>query len=163
VVAFSRHSNWLWRRKLGIPFGQGVEDKHTALRSLSVERKVGLDQIAYVGNDVNDLSCMASAGCGVAVADAHPEVLRRADLILKATGGRGAIRELCDSACSGMNRAVQVGDRWVGEGHPTSIVAEIGINHNGSLEKLNEPYRCGQISKAHPRALCSCRATRHHT
>jgi N-acetylneuraminate synthase len=32
-----------------------------------------------------------------------------------------------------MGRAVRIGDRWVGDGHPTFIVAEVGINHNGSL------------------------------
>ncbi len=31
-------------------------------------------------------------------------------------------------------RTVRIGERWVGDGHPTYIVAEIGINHNGSLE-----------------------------
>ena len=31
-------------------------------------------------------------------------------------------------------KSVQIGDRRVGPGHPTFIVAEIGINHNGSLD-----------------------------
>ena len=34
-----------------------------------------------------------------------------------------------------MHRQIQVGDRMVGDGHPTYIVAEIGINHNGDLEQ----------------------------
>ncbi|MHB8856599.1 MAG: N-acetylneuraminate synthase family protein [Bellilinea sp.] len=33
-----------------------------------------------------------------------------------------------------MAKAVKIGERWVGEGHPTYIVAEIGINHNGEVE-----------------------------
>jgi len=33
-----------------------------------------------------------------------------------------------------MPREIKLGDRWVGDGHPTYIVAEIGINHNGDLE-----------------------------
>ena len=33
-----------------------------------------------------------------------------------------------------MAREIKLGDRWVGEGHPTYVVAEIGINHNGSLD-----------------------------
>jgi len=36
------------------------------------------------------------AGFFVAPSDSHPEVLRRADLVLKNKGGRGALRELCD-------------------------------------------------------------------
>jgi N-acylneuraminate cytidylyltransferase len=99
VVVLSKESNPVVAArcgKLGIAFRQGVEDKRAALRSLAAEREVGLPQIAYVGNDINDLPCMAVAGCGIAVADAHPEVLRQADIILKARGGRGAIREVCD-------------------------------------------------------------------
>jgi N-acetylneuraminate synthase len=33
-----------------------------------------------------------------------------------------------------MSRQVMIGDRAIGDGHPTYIVAEIGINHNGDLE-----------------------------
>jgi len=33
-----------------------------------------------------------------------------------------------------MTREVQIGNRWIGDGHPTYIVAEIGINHSGDLE-----------------------------
>jgi YrbI family 3-deoxy-D-manno-octulosonate 8-phosphate phosphatase len=50
----------------------------------------------YVGNDVNDLLCMALVGCAVAVADAHPDVLAQADMILEHNGGDGAIREVCE-------------------------------------------------------------------
>lgn len=32
-----------------------------------------------------------------------------------------------------MNREIKIGDRWVGDGHPTYIVAEVGINHNGDI------------------------------
>jgi N-acetylneuraminate synthase len=37
-----------------------------------------------------------------------------------------------------MTREIKIGDRWVGDGHPTYIVAEIGINHNGSVEVARE-------------------------
>lgn len=33
-----------------------------------------------------------------------------------------------------MAREVKIGNRWVGDGHPTYVIAEIGINHNGSLQ-----------------------------
>ena len=33
-----------------------------------------------------------------------------------------------------MKRAIKIGEQWVGDGYPTYIVAEIGINHNGNLE-----------------------------
>ena len=50
----------------------------------------------YVGNDVNDLDCLELVGMPVAVADAHPEVIDRAALVLEHRGGEGAVRELCD-------------------------------------------------------------------
>src|SRR5690606_18688401 len=33
-----------------------------------------------------------------------------------------------------MSKAVQIGERWIGAGHPTFIIGEIGINHNGDLQ-----------------------------
>jgi N-acetylneuraminate synthase len=33
-----------------------------------------------------------------------------------------------------MAREIQIGNRWIGDGHPASIVAEIGVNHNGSVQ-----------------------------
>jgi YrbI family 3-deoxy-D-manno-octulosonate 8-phosphate phosphatase len=66
------------------------------LLALASERNVDLGHVAYVGNDLNDLDCLHMAGCGVAVADGHPEVLRAADWVLNNPGGQGAVRELCD-------------------------------------------------------------------
>ncbi len=55
-----------------------------------------LKHVVYVGNDVNDLGCMEAAGFAVAVADAHPAALEKADFVLTRPGGDGAVRELCD-------------------------------------------------------------------
>ena len=33
-----------------------------------------------------------------------------------------------------MSHAVKIGDRWIGEGHPCFVIAEVGINHNGDLD-----------------------------
>jgi len=37
-----------------------------------------------------------------------------------------------------MTREIKIGDQWVGDGHPTYIIAEIGINHNGSVQIAKE-------------------------
>jgi N-acylneuraminate cytidylyltransferase len=83
-------------RKLALPYEQGVRDKADRLRCLLHERGIASSDVIYVGNDVNDLDCMRFVGCGVAVADAHPDVRRVADLTLACAGGHGAVRELCD-------------------------------------------------------------------
>lgn len=58
----------------------------------------GLDmrRTVYVGNDENDIECLAAAGTGAAPQDAHPSALQAADLVLENNGGHGAVRELCD-------------------------------------------------------------------
>src|SRR5262249_10336849 len=83
-------------RKLGLPCEHGVADKAGRLRDLLADRGVDPSQVIYVGNDVNDLACMRLVGCGVAVADAHADVLAAADFVLSRPGGHGAVRELCD-------------------------------------------------------------------
>ena len=46
----------------------------------------------YLGNDLNDLSAMTTAGFSVAPSDAHPVILRHADLVLPHRGGEGFVR-----------------------------------------------------------------------
>lgn len=83
-------------QKLNLPCQQGLADKATALRSLAEQRQIDLENVVYLGNDVNDLASMRLAGFGVAVADSHPETLAQADWVLQTRGGYGAVRELCD-------------------------------------------------------------------
>lgn len=82
--------------KLGIPYLQGIAEKGAALARWLEEQGLDPQKIVYVGNDDNDLACMALAGCAVAVADAYPEALKQAHLVLEHNGGDGAIREICD-------------------------------------------------------------------
>ncbi len=83
-------------RKMGVPVLQGVNDKAARLIQYLNEQGIDARSVIFVGNDVNDLVCFDLVGCAVAVADAQPEVLRQADLILSRPGGHGAVRELCD-------------------------------------------------------------------
>ncbi len=83
-------------RKMGVPVLQGVDDKAARLTQYLNEQGLDARAVVFVGNDINDLVCFDLVGCAVAVADAQPEVLRRADLILTRPGGHGAVRELCD-------------------------------------------------------------------
>ena len=82
--------------KLGIPCLHGLQEKGLALGQLLHEQGIDPAQVVYVGNDVNDLPCMAQVGYAVAVADAHPAVLAQADQVLEHSGGNGAIREICE-------------------------------------------------------------------
>lgn len=83
-------------RKLGVPCHQGYDRKLPQLEAVAAEYGVTPLQVAYVGNDVNDVEPMSWCGLAVAVADARPEVRRVADFVTQARGGRGAVRELCE-------------------------------------------------------------------
>ena len=75
---------------------QGREDKLVALRELTGELGIALDEVAYVGDDCPDLPAILAVGLGVAVANAHAELRARADHVTTLAGGRGAVREVCD-------------------------------------------------------------------
>ncbi len=82
--------------KLGIPAFQGIGNKDQKLSAILEEKNLSARQVAYLGNDLNDLACFPLVGLAVAVADAHPLVRKQAQLVLGKKGGYGAVRELCD-------------------------------------------------------------------
>jgi YrbI family 3-deoxy-D-manno-octulosonate 8-phosphate phosphatase len=83
-------------RKLQVPCLQGIEDKWPALQAWLAEQGIDPASAVYVGNDINDLDCLAGVGCAVAVADANPRVRERAHVVLTRPGGFGAVRELAE-------------------------------------------------------------------
>lgn len=75
---------------------QGCDDKRAALEGVARELGLGMEEIAFVGNDINDIECLEMVGVPIVVADAHDGVLPYAAYRTKATGGNGAVREVCD-------------------------------------------------------------------
>lgn len=82
--------------KLGIRCIQSVKDKLSVLISIIKELELTEDQVAFVGNDINDLSCLTSVGLPIVVKDAHADVISHALYITQTCGGYGAVREVCD-------------------------------------------------------------------
>lgn len=91
-------------RKLRVRCEQGCEDKLARLKALARELNVGLEETAFVGNDVNDLECLQAVGVPIVVQDAHPDVIGRAILRTTTVGGRGAVREVCDLIAAARQR-----------------------------------------------------------
>src|SRR5271157_734490 len=83
-------------RKLGLAFVQACDDKLSTLRRWIRERGLVPEQVAYVGNDVNDLDCLRVVGVPIAVADAVPQVREAARFLTSQRGGYGAVREVAD-------------------------------------------------------------------
>jgi len=82
--------------KLGADVLHGVDDKASALTVWAAEAGVALENVAYLGNDVNDVPALRVVGWPFVVRDAHPEAIGAARRVLSARGGSGAVRELAD-------------------------------------------------------------------
>jgi YrbI family 3-deoxy-D-manno-octulosonate 8-phosphate phosphatase len=99
VIVISKETNNVVKArcdKLKIASMTGIDDKLTTFKEIVARANLDPEQVAYIGNDVNDIECITFAGVGVAVADSDPKVLAVADYITCKKGGRGAIREFID-------------------------------------------------------------------
>jgi N-acylneuraminate cytidylyltransferase len=75
---------------------QGCRDKAAALESILARHKLTADQVAYIGDDVNDLEIMSRVGFAGAPSDAVPAVRNRAHFVCQLPGGRGCFREFAE-------------------------------------------------------------------
>lgn len=83
-------------KKLNIPCTQSVhtgEGKLEILERFAKEHEIAMENVAYMGDDINDLDVLRAVGFPITVADAHAAVLEVATFITNAPGGRHAIRE----------------------------------------------------------------------
>jgi 3-deoxy-D-manno-octulosonate 8-phosphate phosphatase (KDO 8-P phosphatase) len=80
--------------KIGLPVIYNTCDKRSALEEYCSVHVFDPSRVVYVGNDLNDKEVMKFAGIPIAPADAHPEILRIARIVLNAIGGGGVVREL---------------------------------------------------------------------
>lgn len=84
-------------RELGIEdVVQGREDKQQALLELCQRHSLGMEECAYMGDDLPDLAAIVAAGLGMTVANASAAVLEAAPWRSAYNGGCGAVREACE-------------------------------------------------------------------
>ena len=82
--------------KLQIPYLQGIKNKKNTLEDYCQENGFLLEQVGYVGNDINDKEAMKIVGTAICPSDAHDNIKIISDHILMTNGGDGVIRELLD-------------------------------------------------------------------
>ncbi|HCJ65795.1 MAG TPA: haloacid dehalogenase [Elusimicrobia bacterium] len=83
-------------KKLGLPCIVGISDKKKVLEKYLNKNRIKKEDVAYIGNDINDLEVMRYVGFPIAPANAHPKVRKIAKIITKTKGGCGVIREFFD-------------------------------------------------------------------
>lgn len=76
---------------------QGREDKLAALKVLCEQTGHSLEQCAYIGDDLPDLSAIRAVAFGATVPNGHPLVQQHADWVTERSGGNGAAREFCEA------------------------------------------------------------------
>ena len=99
-ILSGRSSDTVARRaaELGIEVvRQGVADKLAALREIVAAEGIAASQVAYMGDDVNDLGVMGEVGLSAAPADAPFEVRAQAFMVTDARGGAGCLREFLEA------------------------------------------------------------------
>lgn len=99
VLILSKEKNPVVARraeKLNVPVVHGEDDKMSALENWVARTGLEMAHICFVGNDVNDVEAMRAAGLAVAPADARYEAKDAADIVLRSSGGQGAVREICE-------------------------------------------------------------------
>jgi len=122
----------------------GAKDKPAVLKQILSTRNLKPEDVAYMGDDVNDLEIMKMVGLSACPADAMSFVKEAVDIICEARGGQGCFREIAELIIA-VQKGVKIsGPKYetvmlnsgikIGPGEPCYIIADIGINHNGSLE-----------------------------
>ncbi len=74
----------------------GINDKIALMKDLCQKHNIDLEEVAYIGDDVNDLECMKIVGTTAAPNDAEESIKEIVDYVMKRDGGYGAVRDFCD-------------------------------------------------------------------
>ncbi len=92
-------------KKLGISeVFQGAKDKVSILTYLSDKLSIPFDQMAYIGDDVNDVGALQAVGYASAPADCVDQVRQVVHYICQKNGGEGAVREVIDMILAARQR-----------------------------------------------------------
>ncbi|MDR3254187.1 MAG: HAD-IIIA family hydrolase [Synergistaceae bacterium] len=84
----------------------GIVDKLAALTAIADELGLDRSEVAFIGDDTQDVPCLKWAGLGIAVADASEDALSAADWISPRRGGEGALRDAAEYIFK-VNRAAE--------------------------------------------------------
>lgn len=96
-------------KKLNVDYlFQGCADKLSLVRNLASNIGVSFEEIAFIGDDVNDLELLKVVGCSACPADARPEVALVVTERLRCKGGGGAVREFAELILYSERQGVEI-------------------------------------------------------
>ena len=84
-------------RELGVDLVfQDIKNKLALIKQLAAERGITLEEVAFIGDDTNDLECIKACGCSGCPKDASSESRACSEFISNKNGGSGAVREFIE-------------------------------------------------------------------
>lgn len=105
ITSRTSHAVHLRAAELGIErVRQGADNKLAAFRELLAAMRLEPEKVCYIGDDLPDLAPLQTAGLGVAVADACPELRSAAHYVCSLSGGQGAVREAIECILKSQSR-----------------------------------------------------------
>lgn len=116
-VISGRVSGALDRRgkKLGMSYvRQGCVEKEDAFAEIVADAGLTNEEVAFAGDDLNDIPLMRQSGLALAVADAAVETRAAAHYVTEARGGRGAVREIVELILKAQGRWDDLVRHYVG-------------------------------------------------
>ena len=75
---------------------QGIKEKHMLLEEIISHNNIKPENIAYIGDDVNDIEFMKLVGLTASPSDGMPEIRKMVDYVCEERGGNGAFREFAE-------------------------------------------------------------------
>lgn len=116
AIITARQSNLVQKRmdELGVRHVfQGQENKLIAYQALKEKLQLDDEQVAFTGDDLNDIAPIKRAGLGIAVANASTLVHDHADWSTSRVGGAGAVREVCEFILRAQNQLDRICEQYL--------------------------------------------------
>ncbi|MGM0533219.1 MAG: KdsC family phosphatase [Campylobacterota bacterium] len=92
---------------------QGVKEKQDTLASVLKQQNLTWDEVAAIGDDLNDAAMLQKAGLSATPADGSVQVRGMVDLVLQNAGGRGAVREFIEYILRRQNMYEAFVNEWL--------------------------------------------------
>ena len=108
IVTQERTKLVAWRgEKLMIPeVHQGVMDKLSLVREMAARHGLSMEEVAYIGDDVNDVATLSAVGFSATPADGMPQAVAVVDYVCAKKGGEGAVREIIEMILDAQQKSV---------------------------------------------------------
>lgn len=123
AIITGRKSGIIHRRaeELGITeLYEGIKDKKKILADLAEAGGLEQEEIAYMGDDLNDLPALLYAGLACAPADAAPEVILASSFVAANSGGHGAVREAAELILKAQGKWNEIVNAYMKQGQGDS-------------------------------------------